>query len=151
MDKFSSIVTPEKYFNMLEQKDKITSEDAILAQNLEKYIRFCHKYKANLVEDVLAVYEDFMQRLKSLSAKEEKTPMEEMTLQMFQDILHPLAEETELEQTELPSQEEGMKLSLDRTLPSVAKSNNSGYINATVILVMILNIGFIVAMAIIGR
>lgn len=134
-DPMDNITSPEEYFAILAKENDLTPKEVIKKRRFEWFITNCEKNPdllSDATEDVYAKYKNYMI---TLSEKENKTPLEQEAVNGYQQkILEMGKEENE--------EEEAYK----RTL-----SNKSGYVNATIILVMILNIGFIIAMALLGN
>lgn len=132
-DPMDNIPTTEEYFAILAKENDLTPKEVIKKRRFEWFITNCEKNPdllSDATEDVYAKYKNYMI---TLSEKENKTPLEQESVNVYQQkILETGKEENE---------EEAYK----RTL-----NNKSGYVNATIILVMILNIGFIIAMALLG-
>lgn len=130
-EQMNKIVTPEEYFTILAKKE-ITPKERSQKNIFEDFISNCEKNPDLLSPAVEDIYSAYKRGMAKLFAKENKTPMEIEVVASYQ---RKIAE---------TKNQESNEENLVRTL------NKAGYVNATIILVMILNIGFIIAMALLG-
>lgn len=131
-DPMDNITTAEEYFEILAKEKDLTPKEVIKKRRFEWFITNCEKnsdFVSDATEDIYAKYK---KHLVALSEKENKTALEQEAVNNYQQKI------LEMEKRET---EEGYTRKLDK----------SGYVNATIILVMILNIGFIIAMALLGN
>lgn len=125
--------TVEEYFEIL-KKDIFTSKEINQKNIFENYIKKCEEYSLYLSPAVESIYSEYKKQMAALFTKENLTPFENEVLIDYQ--------------TRLSETDKGGSTEEDDYIKKLAKA---GYINATIILVMILNIGFIIAMALLGR
>ena len=125
-EKVNRIITPTEYFNISAKKEKTEKEIEDL-QTFQDFIKECETYPNHATPAMQDVYSEYQRKLKELANKENNVI-------------------TEYEER-VPNE------NLEETEDSTRKllKNKSGYIDATVILVIILNIGFIIAMALLGN
>jgi hypothetical protein len=120
--RLNTTTTTEEYFNIL-GSNHLTPEDMTKKNSYENFIKSCQKYEDLISPTAQSVYSDYNSKVLNLEAKGNRTALEEEVLDSFKKPL----------QSEL--KEDG----------PVRKLAKSGFIDATVILLVILNIGFIVA------
>lgn len=131
-DPMDNIPTTEEYFAILAKENDLTPKEVIKKRRFEWFITNCEKNPdllSDATEDVYAKYKNYMI---TLSEKENKTPLEQETVNGYQQKILEMGKEENEEEV------------------YTRKLNKAGYVNATIILVMILNIGFIIAMALLG-
>ncbi len=125
----SELITPEQYFELL-SKDQLTPKETIQKNSFEMFVRRCEELSSLISPATEGVYATYLKGITKLYGKENLSAFEEKALQNYEEKLK-IKKET------------GQKRKL--TL------NQAGTINAIIIFVMLLNIGFIIAMAILGR
>jgi hypothetical protein len=125
-------ITTDEYFNILSQ-DTLKPEDIARKKSYEQYIELCEKYEDYLSPDAQSILTKHNERTMNLGSKEKKTSNEAKVLQDLQQRFE--------NNNEVNEHKEG----------PVRKLAKSGFIDATVIIVVILNVGFIIAMTILGR
>jgi hypothetical protein len=123
-------ITTDEYFDYLLDA-KLDVEKILKKSTYEQYIELCKKYEDFLSPAAQNILSEYNTKTLSLEAKEKKTKQEEEVLKKFEQSFK---DNNELEN-------EG----------TVRKLTQSGYIDATIILAIILNVGFVIAMTIIGR
>jgi hypothetical protein len=114
--------TTEEYFKILE-RDHLTPEEITKKDSYESFINNCKKYESLISPTAQSILSDYNSRVLGLGTKGNRTPLEESA---FDDFKKPFNTEKEVE-------------------GPVRRLAKSGYIDATVILLVILNIGFIIA------
>lgn len=129
IEPMNDIVTVEEYFAILAKKDGLTPKDTMQKNHFEEFITNCEKNPDLLSPAAQDIYAEYKKYLAALSTKENQTQLEQDIIIDYQKKVSEM-EEQEQEQ--------------DYTRKLVDKA---GYVNATIILVMLLNIGFIIAMA----
>jgi hypothetical protein len=125
-------ITTDEYFNILSQ-DTLKPEDIAKKEHYEQYIKLCEKYENYLSSEVESILAKHNEGIMKLGNKEKKTSNEAKVLQDLQQRFE--------NNNEVNEHKEG----------PVRKLAKSGFIDATVIIVVILNVGFIIAMTILGR
>jgi hypothetical protein len=123
--------TTDEYFKILNQ-DKLNPSDLTKKESYEDFIENCQKYEDIITPATQSVLASYNSKLMNLSSKENKTSYEEEVVKNFKA---PFQNQAEAERTNGP----------------VRKLAKSGFIDATIIIVIILNIGFTIAMTILGR
>lgn len=123
-------VTTEEYFTIINQ-DNLKPEEVIQKESFEKYIQLCKQYESYISPAAQSILNDYNSRIMAMSTKENKTIHEENILKDFQDSFTPAN-------------------SIEQQGP-IRKLAQDGYIDASIILTIILNVGFIIALAILGR
>ncbi len=123
-------LTIDEYFTLLKKNELNLVENHAL-KTFETYIQDCQKYEPYLVDDTRAYYNDFIRRLSQLSHEENITRCEQSALQKFSSLI--------------PKEEEVTTLTPDNDGPKKVLTK-AGYIDSAIILAMLLNLGFIVAM-----
>lgn len=127
-------VTPEEYFAILAQERDLTPKEVMQKRIFEKeFLENCEKYSYHLSQATEDVYGEYHNKMAALISKENKTILEIEAVEKYQKWVLDVENK---ENNEVIVR----KLSNDK----------GGYINATIILVMILNIGFIIAMTLLG-
>ncbi len=121
------IVTPQDYFQILSKEENLTPKERSQKMLFENFIANCEKNRNLLSPAVEDVYLEYQKELEKLYNNSNLVKKEKQNIINFD-----LRKEEQKEYT--------------RKL-----TNKAGYINATIILVMILNIGFIIAMALLGN
>ena len=126
-------ITTSEYFNLL-NKENLNPEDIIKKVSYEKYIKLCKEYEDLLSPAAESILKEHNSKVMELSTKENKTIYEDAVLKEFQSTF-----------------EQNNEVSKTNDGP-VRKRNlaNAGYVDATIVLVILLNLGFIIAMALIG-
>lgn len=143
---FKAIALPE---NELEEFLK-NPKNNIAFTNFENHIQMAEELDNGngidqeggiLPDSASFVLQQFHQKVSELIGKENKTPREEALVKKYYK-----QETTEERENIVP-------LSRTRTKEKeyYTSTNKAGYIDATIILIMLLNIGFIVAMTILGN
>ena len=126
-------ITVNQYFILLEKDpSELKPDEKIKIKSFNTFIRLCKKYESLISDAALDILKEYNSRIVSLTKKENKTTHEEQVLKEFQSALENSNEEV-----------------LANNSPT-RKLTKAGYIDATVILIILLNIGFIVAITIIG-
>lgn len=122
----SELVTVEEYFTLLKKTEELTPKEIMQKKEFEDFIDRCENNAEFISPATESVYAEYQRKLANLSVEENKSPQEIALLTQFQ------------EKMEKSNEEENVY---------VRKLDKAGYASAIVILVMLLNIGFIVAMA----
>lgn len=131
IEPMDDLVTVEEYFAILAREGNLTPKDIMQKKRFEWFITNCEKNQDLLSPATEDIYAKYKKCLVSLSLKENQTQAEKEIVIDYQRKVLEMEEEKEQEYT--------------RKLVDKA-----GYVNATIIIVMILNIGFIIAMALLG-
>lgn len=131
MESQTNLITTEQYFNIL-NKESLRPEEVIQKESYEKYINLCKQYDGLISPAAQSILSDYTSRLMSIGAKENKTAHEETVLKDFQ--------------SDFKNNEE--QLNQNGPTRTLAKA---GYVNATIILTLLLNVGFVIAMSLLGR
>lgn len=131
MNSQDSLISVEEYFKILE-KENLKPEELISKKSFEKYISLCKDYEDFLSPAAQSILNAYNSRVMNLNVKENKTAHEESVLTDFQSAFEATKEDLE---------QEG----------PVRRLAKSGYIDAAVILTILLNVGFIIAMTMLGR
>lgn len=126
------IITPEEYYKELINKENKTPEELMKIQRYEQYIRDCQDLDnlGLLPESAQKNFTKHSSNIINLITKENKTEAEKKAIENYQN-----GTEVNKKELEVPTR----------------KLSKAGYVDATIILVVLLNIGFIIAMAILGR
>ena len=127
------VIDVREYFELL-KKDHLTPKELSQKNIFENRIRRCEEYSSYISPATESIYSEYKKQMAALFTKENLTPFENEVLIDYQ--------------TRLSETDKGGSTEEDDYIKKLAKA---GYINATIILVMILNIGFIIAMALLGR
>jgi len=130
MSSQTNIITTEEYFQIL-GKENLSDIERIQKERYEKHIKLSQQYEDFLspaAQNVLNVHNS---RTMELGNKENKTLHEENVLKDFQSAF------------------ESHQNNLEHEGP-VRRLAQSGFIDAGIILAILLNVGFIIAMAILG-
>lgn len=130
MSSQTNLITTEKYFNILNQ-ESLKPEEIVQKESYEKYIKMCKQYDGLISPAAQSILNDYNSRVMAIGTKEAKTSHEESVLKDFQSAFEN-------------NEEQLSQSGPTRTL------TKAGYVDATVILVILLNVGFIVAMTILG-
>jgi len=125
-----SHITTSEYFSII-NKETLNPEDIIKKTSYENYITLCREYEDFLSPAAQSVLSEYNSKIMELSSKENKNVYEEAVLKKFQSTFE---------------QNNTISKTSDGSVRKLAKD---GYIDATIILAVILNIGFIIAMAMI--
>lgn len=123
-------ITTDEYFNILKQEN-LKPEDIIKKVSYEKYIKLCNEYEEFLSPAAQSILNTHNSKTMELSSKENKTPYEDAVLNEFKSTF----------------EQNQQQLNNDGPVRKLAKA---GYVDATIILVVLLNLGFIIAVTIIG-
>lgn len=126
-----NLITVNEYFELL-GKNELTEKELNDKNNFERFIKECEEYPELISPAVSEVYSEYQKGLSKVYIKDTKTSNEENLITSFESKLNEKNQELEEEQT------------LKRTL------DKAGYVNAIIILAMILNIGIIVAAFLLG-
>lgn len=138
-EQMDNIITVEEYTQLLNKEEELTPQEQIQVNSFENFIKNCEKYSNYLSPAVERIYSQYQKELAKIYTKEKRTKNENKVLVKFENqILKTENEENNVVNFENENQ-------YTRKL-----TNKAGYVNATIILVMILNIGFIIAMALLG-
>lgn len=121
-------VTTSEYFSILEKQDKLTPIEINKKRFYENFITTCSENIDLLSPTTENIYKEYQKEMHRICIKENRTYYEEEALQNYQ-----------------------AKMLQEDDKDYVRKLSKAGYVNATIIMVMILNIGFIVAMALLGN
>lgn len=127
-----NMITVDQYFRLVEKND-LNPEEKVKIGTFETFIRLCKKYESLISEAALSVLKEYNSKVMSLANKESKNSHEENILKEFNS-----------------SFEESSEKIVSVGAPT-RKLTKAGYIDATIILTILLNIGFIVAVTLIGR
>lgn len=125
------IISIEEYFNILGKESKLDAKETVQKEEMKNYLEDCQALedKGLLPESARPSLAKYEQKMVELQEKEKKTQLEQAELIKFQ-----AKEEQKQEEKEY-----------GRVL-----NKKAGYVDAVVILVVLLNVGFIIAMAILG-
>lgn len=126
----NELISVEEYFNLLNQEE-LNEIQQFQKRRFENFIQNCENYLDVLTDETKKVYADYQKGFSKLYTKENRTNHEENLLMSYERKMEEI-------KTDEVCDEYTRKLS------------KAGYVNATIILVMILNIGFIIAMALLG-
>lgn len=129
IEPMDDIVTVEEYFSILANDGNITPKEMMQKKRFEWFINNCEKNPDLLSDATEKIYAKYKNHLASLSEKENQTQLEQDIVIDYQRKVLEMGKEENEEEV------------------YTRKLNKAGYVNATIILVMILNIGFIIAMA----
>lgn len=124
------IITTEEYFQIL-SKENISDIERVQKERYERHIKFSQQYEdflSHAAQDILTTHNS---KTMELGNKENKTSHEENVLKDFQSAF------------------ESRQNNLEHEGP-VHRLAKAGFIDATIILTILLNVGFIIAMAILG-
>lgn len=130
----NNIITVEEYIELLNSENELTPQQIIQMNSFETFIANCEKYSLYLSPAAEKIYSQYKKELAKIYTKEKRTKHENNVLLNFEKKV------LEMNNNENENSEE-----FTRKL-----TNKAGYVNAAIILVMILNIGFIIAMALLG-
>lgn len=130
MNSQTNLITVEQYFNILNQ-ESLKPEEIVQKASFEKYIQMCRTYESYLSPAAQSILSSYNAHVMAMGTKENKTSHEESVLKDFQSAFEKTDE----------------TLNQDGPVRTLTKS---GYIDATIILAVILNLGFIIAMTMIG-
>lgn len=120
-----SLETVDEYFSLLEKKDK-KPEDVMKIRWFENFIHLCEQYESNLSLNAQEIYNRYTSKKMAYDLTKQKETLQTMATSnsLEKELSGPVR---------------------TRTLPK------AGYVDATVILIVILNIGFILAIAFLGK
>ena len=124
-------IITEEYFEIL-SKQNLKPEDIVKKNSYENFIKLCKKYEPYISPAAQSILSEYNSRTMALDSKENKTAYEENVLKDFQSVFN---EEENLENNNGP----------------VRKLLKAGYIDASIILAVLLNIGFIIALSILKK
>ena len=127
-----NIITVDEYFKLLD-KDNLTIEEMSQKNAFKKFILDCQEYESLISPAAQSILADYNNKLLSLETKKNKTSHEENVLKEFQNTFQ-----------EQESNENKEYSGPTRNL------SKAGYMDATIILALLLNVGFIIAMVILG-
>lgn len=135
IENLPEIPTVSEYMQIISKKDEkaLSSEEESKKKVFEAYIEDCEFYENQfgmLSQATSDIYHRYKDELRKLQQKEKPSKLEVEVLEKFKRKM----------------ENKNIDNNYTRKL-----TNKSGYINAIVILVMILNIGFIIAMALLGN
>ena len=137
MNTQTTIITTDEYFQLL-SKENLSDIEKIQKARYERYIKLSQQYEDLLSPAAQDILNKYNSKIGELSLKEHRSSQEESKIQEFQSILE--------------TKQDSLKLVRDKKINSNIKNfANAGYIDATIILTIILNVGFIVAMAFLGK
>lgn len=122
----SELVTVEEYFTLLKKTEELSPKEIMQKKEFEDFIERCENNAEFISPATESVYAEYQRKLANLSVEETKTPQEIALLTEYQEKMEKSKEEENV---------------------YVKKLDKAGYASAIVILTMLLNIGFIVAMA----
>lgn len=131
MNSQDKLISVNEYFTILGQEN-LKPEDLIKKNSFENYINLCKEYEDFLSPAAQSILNAYNTRVMSLNVKESKTAHEENILKDFQEAFQTTKQDLE---------QEG----------PIRRLAKAGYIDAAVILTILLNVGFIFAMAMLGR
>lgn len=130
MNSQTNLITTEQYFDILSQ-ESLKPEEIIQKVSYEKFISMCRQYDGLISPAAQSILNEYNSRVMTIGTKETKTSHEESILNDFQSAFKNNEE----------------NLSQEGPTRTLAKA---GYINATIILAILLNVGFVIAMAMLG-
>ncbi len=122
---YDQLITVEEYFDLLKKTEELTNEEILQKKAFENFIEKCETHSEYISPATENIYADYKRKLVNLSVIEDKTPQELDLVNNFQNKMQENQEENNY----------------------TRKLDKAGYISATVMLIMLLNIGFIIAMA----
>ncbi len=131
IEQMDEAVTVEEYFTILAKEGNLTPKDIMQKKRFESFITDCEKNPDLLSPATEDVYAEYKKHLAALPSKENPTQYEKEVIIDYQRKVLEMEEQNEQE-------------------AYTKKLDKAGYVNATIILIMILNIGFIIAMALLG-
>ena len=135
IEQMNNIITVEEYIYLLNKKNELTPQEQIQVDSFENFIKNCEKYVSYLSPAVKKIYYQYKKELAKVYTKEKRINNENKNLIEFEKL-----------------EENKRVVEFETINPYTRKlTNRAGYVNATIILVMILNIGFIIAMALLGN
>ena len=126
MNESNKLITVDEYFAILEKLEELTSKEIYQKKTFEDFIKRCEENASFISPATESIYANYKRKLASLAVKENPSSQESALLTEFQ------------EKMEKNNEEENVY---------TRKLDKAGYASAIIILVMLLNIGFIVAMA----
>ena len=129
----NNTVTTEDYFRILEQIEPLSPIDGSKKQRYRAFITMCENNLPFLDDESQQIYGEYKKELLRLYQKNNPTPLEKEEMEVY---------ESRMNNVNTNEEEKGIGLSRTRS--------KAGYVDAVVILVLLLNIGFIIAMAILG-
>lgn len=127
------LIPVEEYFRLASQEEELTPEETQQKEAFEEFIDYCTEYIDFLTPAAEAVYGKYKTHILGLNAKGDKKTEKENKIVQFYDQHNTFLEEEK-----------------EETYGTSRKLSKAGYVDATVILVVLLNVGFIIAMAILG-
>ncbi len=127
----NSVTTLDEYLELL-KKESLSPIEMIEKKRFETFISNCQKYEEFISPAAQSILNTYNSSVLSLVNKNHKSKQEEEVLDRFQ---------TSMEDNQKQISQNG----------PVRKLAKAGYIDATIILVALLNIGFIVAMFMLAK
>lgn len=126
-----STVTVEEYFAILRKTEPLNPVEESKRNRFKDFLLMCEKNALTLDQDSRDICTEYRKELAKLYYKENPTPLEKEEMETY---------EMKMNNSNTDTEENGYQRSLLK----------AGYVDATVILVLLLNIGFIIAMALLG-
>ena len=137
MNSQTTIITTDEYFQLL-SKENLSDIEKIQKAKYERYIKLSQQYEDLLSPAAQDILNKYNSKTRELVLKENRSIQEENKIKEFQSILE--------------AKQDSLKLVHNKKINSSMKNfANAGYIDATIVLAIILNIGFIVAMTFLGK
>lgn len=129
----NNLITVDEYFSLLAKNDALTAEENKSKTSFEEFIRQCKTYEDLLSPAAAEVYANYQKGLANIYSKPEHTPKEDTVIYNFQEDIDKKNKE------------------IDEERALTRKLDKAGFVNATIILVMILNVGIMIAMILLGN
>ncbi len=130
----NKIVSIEKYFEILGKESKLDAKETVQKEEMKNYLEDCQALedKGLLPESARPSLAKYEQKMVELQDKPEDT-------------------RTSLEQAEIIKFQARMEQNQEEKEYGRVLNKKAGYVDAIVILVVLINVGFIIAMAILGN
>ena len=129
----NKLISVENYFNLLAKKSKLEVIEEVQMNEMKRYLTYCFELekKGILPESALPSLAKYREKINALQEKEAEdlTRLESLEVENYQQSFHNQEDEN-----------------YKRTL-----HQKSGYVDAIIILAALLNVGFIIAMTILGN
>lgn len=125
-----STITVDEYFSLCQAND-LKTEDLIKKKKFEKFILLCQEYEQNLTPEAESILKEYRNKQMALVAKQNIPEDQKFNLMNF------------------PNEEETVN-NIEENAP-VRKLSKAGYVDSTIILIVLLNLGFIVALTFLGK
>ncbi len=125
----NNLITTEEYFEILNKND-LTPEELRKKAYFEDFIKRCKKYEAYISPAAQSILSEYNSKTMALDSKENKTIYEENVLKDFQAAFED-------------------NLEINKT--KKRKLVKAGYIDASIILAVLLNVGFIIALSLLKK